>query len=50
MTDEHGEQVLVPEDLRKANEEGEQLNKAVRILEQHPEFEDMIWLIRSGLV
>lgn len=36
--------------LRRSNEEGEQLNKAARILEAHPEFEDLLWLIRSGVV
>jgi len=24
--------------------------KAIRILEQHPEFEDFLWLLRSGIL
>lgn len=36
--------------LRNGNEEHQNLNRAIRILESHPEFEDLIWLIRSGLI
>jgi hypothetical protein len=36
--------------LRSADNESSSINKALRILEAHPEFEDFIWLMRSGLV
>ena len=36
--------------LARSNEEQQTLSRALRILEQHPEYEDLIWLIRSGAV
>jgi len=33
-----------------ATNERQQLNRAVDILKTHPEFEDFLWLLRSGLV
>lgn len=31
-------------------DEASRLNRAISILKKHPEFEDLLWLIRSGLV
>lgn len=31
-------------------DETSRLNRAITILNAHPEFEDLLWLIRSGLV
>ena len=36
--------------LRRSNNEGEMVSRALRILEAHPEFEDLIWLLRSGVI
>ena len=47
---EIGPRESVMKRLRESNREHEKLNKAARILEMHPEFEDMIWLIHSGVL
>ena len=36
--------------LRHAASNLDNASKALRILEAHPEFEDLIWLMRSGLI
>jgi hypothetical protein len=36
--------------LRRSNEEHTNVNRAMNILEAHPEFEDLLWLIRSGVI
>lgn len=35
---------------RRNFQDTERLNRALEILTAHPEFEDFLWLIRSGLV
>jgi len=36
--------------LNRSYADNENMHKALRILEAHPEFEDFIWLFQSGLV
>jgi hypothetical protein len=36
--------------LHRTDYERDTLSRAAQILDAHPEFEDLIWLIRSGLV
>jgi hypothetical protein len=36
--------------LRRGNEEHEKLNRAIAILEAHPEFEDFMWLLRNSML
>lgn len=49
-----GRPATLAEQLDKSAEgtynEGAKLSRAASILRQHPEYEDLIWLIRSGLV
>lgn len=49
-----GRSATLAEQLDKSAEgtysEGAKLSRAASILRQNPEYEDLIWLIRSGLV
>ena len=36
--------------LHRADYEHDTLTRAAKILDAHPEFEDLLWLVRSGLV
>jgi hypothetical protein len=49
-TKEAGLRDLLYQRINRAQNDTEKLAKAIRILKAHPEFEDLLWLIRSGLV
>lgn len=36
--------------LNRASEDQGKISYALRILEAHPEFEDFLWLVRSGVL
>ena len=37
-------------EVNRGHESMNNSRKALRILEQHPEFEDFLWLLRSGIL